>query len=62
MHTMDSDESADENLASLKNSIQQSEASIRQMKQTIQVLDARLRHSQSDNHREPLFTNDNFLR
>jgi hypothetical protein len=61
MHNMDPDEGLN-NLASLKYSIQQSEASIRQMKQTIEVVDARLRRSpQSDNRRESVFNEEKIL-
>jgi len=41
---MDADE-AQKNLASLQQSIQDSEASLRQLKQTIQAVDARLKHA-----------------
>jgi hypothetical protein len=46
MISVDADESM-KNLASLKQSLQDSEAFLRQMKQTIQVVDARLKPAES---------------
>lgn len=62
---MDSDDRIN-SLASLKQSIMDSEASLRQMKQTIEVVDARLRqhsehhadaHSHSEQQRQATYLN-----
>jgi hypothetical protein len=43
-----------ESLASLKQSIHDSEVSLRKMKETIEVVDARLRHSYKNDDAQPL--------
>jgi prefoldin subunit 5 len=43
------------NIASLKQSIQDSEASLRQLKQTIEAVDARLKRSKRDELPEQMF-------